>query len=118
MDPATHDLFGNFVDGWYWQLAEGDFQKRAEFFQSVGNRQAAAICKRLAATTDDVLAQLIAESQGIWNEHWDGMGDGYSLPEVIEDAMFAQIGQGSFNPVNATEFVVEFICRITGTRAS
>jgi hypothetical protein len=49
MDPATHDLFGNFVDGWYWQLAEDSFQEQAKFFQSVGNRQAAAICKRLSA---------------------------------------------------------------------
>ena len=48
-DPATHDLFGNHVDGWYWQLTEECFEKEVEAFQGVGNWRAAAIVERLVA---------------------------------------------------------------------
>ena len=30
----THDLFGNHVDGWYWQLTEESFEEQVEAFQS------------------------------------------------------------------------------------
>jgi hypothetical protein len=48
-NPATRDLFGNQVDGWYWQLTEECFEKEVEAFQGVGNWRAAAIVERLVA---------------------------------------------------------------------
>ena len=59
-DPKTHDLFGNHVDGWYWQLTEEAFEEEVEAFQGVGNWRAAAVADRLVATTDDVPAQLMS----------------------------------------------------------
>ena len=99
-DPATHDLFGNYVDGWFWQLGEESFKKEVEAFQSVGNWRAAAIAERLVSTTDDIPAQPMAEFMDLWND------DTYI-------AMMAEIGRGAFIPADATAFYVEFICRRT-----
>jgi hypothetical protein len=115
-DPATHDLFGNHVDGLYWQLTEEDFKKEVEAFQGVGNWRASAIAERLVATTDDVAAQLMAEYWELWNDDdWDS---DFSPLIATERAMMAKIGRGAFIPADATAFIVEFICRMTETRAS
>ena len=114
-DPATHDLFGNHVDGWYWKLTEECFEEQVEAFQGGRNWRAAAIAERLVATTDDVPAQLMAEYWDLWCDGWDG---DLSHPIATERAMMAEIGRGAFIPADATAFIVEFICRMTETRAS
>jgi hypothetical protein len=121
-DPATHDLFGNEIDGWYWQLTEEAFEEQVEAFQSVGNWRAAAIADRLVATTDDVPAQLMAEYQGLWNDvgllHEANFDSDFSPLIATYNAMMAEIGRGAFIPADATAFIVEFICRSGETRAS
>jgi hypothetical protein len=114
-DPATHDLFGNHVDGWYWQLTEESFEEEVEVFQGGGNWRAAAITERLVATTDDVPAQLMAEYHDLW---YDGLDSDFSALIATKRAMMAEIGRGAFIPTDATAYIVEFICRSTETRAS
>jgi hypothetical protein len=116
MDPATHDLRGNAVDGWYWLLTKETFQDGGDAFQCVGNWQAAEIIEHLAATTDDIPAQVMADYQEFWNV--EATGDGNSRPELTYDAMMAEIGSNTFAPASATAFAIEFLCRMTGTRAS
>ena len=115
INPYVQDLYGREVDGWYWQLTEEAFQEQAEAFQGFGNWRAAAIVDRLVATTDDVPAQVMAEYQGLWDGRFD---DSFSRVSAIGEAMMAEIGRGTFTPIDATAFIVEFICRTTGTRPS
>jgi len=119
-DPKTHDLFGNHVDGWYWQLTEESFEKEVEAFRGVDNCRAAALVDRLVATTDDVPAQLMSEYQGLWNDVGlvADFDSDFSPLVATYNAMMAEIGRGAFLPADAIAFIVEFICRRTGTRAS
>jgi hypothetical protein len=98
--PATHDLFGNEIDGWYWQLSEEAFEEEVEAFQGVGNWRAAAIAEGLVATTDDVPAQLMAEYQGLWNDvgllHEANFDSDFSPLIAPYNAMMAEIGPGRF----------------------
>jgi hypothetical protein len=113
-------FFGNHVDGWYWQLTEESFEQEVEVFQSVGNWRAAAVADRLVSTTDDVPAQLMSEYQGLWNDVGliANFDSDFSPLIATYNAMMAEIGQGAFLPADATAFLVEFICRRTGVRAS
>lgn len=113
MDPATHDLRGNEVDGLYWLWTEESFQESVADFQGVGNWQAAEIAERLAATTDDIPAEVMAEYQEFWNVEATGGRAGLTY-----EAMMAAIGSNTFAPASATAFVLEFLYRMTGTRAS
>jgi hypothetical protein len=104
-DPATHDLFGNYVDSWFWQLGEESFKKEVEAFQSVGNGRAAAIAERLVSTTNEYPCPADGRICDLWND------DTYI-------AMVAEIGRSAFIPADATAFCVEFICRRTKPRGS
>ena len=131
LNEKTHDMRGNQVDGWYWQLLEESFQKFATAFRGAGNDRAAEIADRLAATTDDVPAELVQEQQDFWNN----AGDDADAPigskeyserweaeiaklEDIDDRMKEEIARGEFTPDNATVFVMEFIRRVSGIRMS
>jgi hypothetical protein len=50
MDPTTHDMLGNMVDGYYWLWTQLSFEDAVEAFKSLGNEHAAAIAERLAVT--------------------------------------------------------------------
>jgi hypothetical protein len=63
----------------------------------------------------------MAEYQGLWNDV--GLPDetfdsDFSALIATTRAMMAEIGRGAFIPTDATAFIVEFICRMTETRAS
>jgi hypothetical protein len=40
MNEYTHDMRGNEVDGYYWELAEETFQQFATTFRAAGNDRA------------------------------------------------------------------------------
>lgn len=86
MDPATHDLRGNEVDGLYWLWTEESFQESVADFQGVGNWQAAEIAERLAATTDDIPAEVMAESAACFRTRHAGAVQGRCARTAVAEA--------------------------------
>lgn len=114
MKDATHDLHSNVVNPEYWIYLRLTFLRDAKALSG----KAQAIVERLAATTDDVPAQLMQEQQQqllLWN----GAGEDntwarfYEL-EYVHYEMVEEIARGESAPENATVFVMEFIRRVTG----
>jgi hypothetical protein len=64
MKDATQDLHSNAVDREYWFYLRLAFLRDAKALSG----KAQAIVERLAATTDDVPAQLVQEQQQFWND--------------------------------------------------
>ena len=58
-DQYTHDLHGNEVDGWYWQLIEEQFRSD-RLRHGDASCDALAVLDCLVETTDDVLAEVNA----------------------------------------------------------
>jgi hypothetical protein len=111
MNDATDDLHSNEVNREYWIYLRLAFLRDAKALRG----KAQAIVERLAATTDDVPAQLVQEQQQFWN---DAGGDNtwqrfYEL-EDVHYAMIEEIARGESAPDNATVFVMEFVRRVTG----
>jgi hypothetical protein len=121
-DPMIHDLRGNEVDGEYWVWIEERFQSYATAFRAAGNDRAAAIADRLAATADDVPAELVREHQEFWNsiayieDDDDGAKTDAAFEELddIDDQMEEEIARGQYAPADATVFVLEFNRRASG----
>jgi hypothetical protein len=111
MNDTTDDLHSNEVNREYWIYLRLAFLRDAKALRE----KAQAIVERLAATTDDVPAQLVQEQQQFWN---DAGGDNtwkrfYEL-ERVHYAMIEEIARGESAPENATVFVMEFIRRVIG----
>jgi hypothetical protein len=111
--PANQrDLMGAFVDGAYWVYLEDTLRRDANTLKG----RPRAILDRLVATVDDVPAQLIKEQQEPWNDvdedaDWDELG-------WLHEEMIEEIKRGEYAPESATLFVMEYIRRLTGARAS
>jgi hypothetical protein len=115
MNNVRHDLYGREVDGFYWLLLEESFEDCALRYRASGNELAASIADRLAETVDDVPAQVIQVCQDLWDVVFD-YPDGQSPADLITDEMMDSLACG-YSPNNATAFALEFIRRMTGTRA-
>jgi 5-methylthioribose kinase len=111
MNDATDDLHSNEVDREYWIYLRLAFLRDAKTL--VG--KARAIAERLAATTDDLPAQLVEEQQQFWNDaSEDNTWKRFYELEDVHYAMIEEIARGESAPENATVFVMEFIRRVTG----
>jgi hypothetical protein len=110
MNDATDDMHGNQVNREYWIYLRLAFLRDAK---ALGGK-AQAIVERLAATTDDVPAQLVQEQQQFWNDA--GEDDTWERFYELEDVhyeMIEEIARGESAPESATVFVMEFIRRVT-----
>src|SRR5262249_49921286 len=109
-----------FVDGEYWLFlentlrADADTLKRRPDADTLKGPQ--AILDRLVATVKDVPAQLIKEQQEPWNNIEEDK-DWFALRRP-HDEMIEEIVRGEYAPESATLFVMEYIRRLTGARAS
>jgi hypothetical protein len=111
MKDATHDLHSNVVNGEYWIYLRLTFVRDAKSLSG----KAQAIIDRLAATTDDVPAQLVQEQQQFWNDAGeDNTWERFYELEDVHYEMIDEIARGESAPENATVFVMEFIRRVTG----
>jgi hypothetical protein len=111
MNDATDDMHGNQVNREYWIYLRLAFLRDAK---ALGGK-AQAIVERLAATTDDVPAQLVQEQQQFWNDAAeDNTWQRFYELEDVHYAMIEEIARGESAPENATVFVMEFIRRVTG----
>ena len=111
MKDSTDDLHSNEVNREYWIYLRLAFLRDAKALRG----KAQPIVERLAATTDDVPAELVQEQQQFWNDAakdhtWQRF---YEL-EDVHYAMIEEIARGESAPENATVFVMEFIRRVTG----
>ena len=110
MKDATHDLHSNVVNREYWIYLRLTFLRDAKTLSG----KAQAIVEQLAATTDDVPAQLVQEQQQFWNDA--GEDNTWEIFYELEDVhyeMIEEIARGESAPENATVFVMEFIRRVT-----
>jgi hypothetical protein len=111
MKDATQDLHSNAADREYWIYLRLAFLRDAKALSG----KAQAIVERLAATTDDVPAQLVQEQQQFWNDAAeDNTWQRFYELEDVHYAMIEEIARGESAPENATVFVMEFIRRVTG----
>ena len=111
MNDATDDLHSNEVNREYWIYLRLAFLRDAKALRG----KAQAIVERLAATTDDVPAQLVQEQQQFWNDAAkDNTWQRFYELEDVHYAMIEEIARGESVPRNATVFVMEFIRRVTG----
>jgi hypothetical protein len=111
MNDATDDLHSNEVNREYWIYLRLAFLRDAK---ALGGK-AQAIIERLAATTDDVPAELAQEQQQFWNDAAkDNTWQRFYELEDVHYAMIEEIARGESAPENATVFVMEFIRRVTG----
>jgi hypothetical protein len=113
INPYVHDLYGRQVDGWYWVLLEEGFSNCAVKYRAKGQEHAASIADRLVESADDVPAQLMQEFQHLW---YDDESIVSAAAEQTYDDLIDALAC-SYSPKSATEFVLEFILRITGARA-
>ena len=111
-DQYTHDLHGNQVDGWYWQLTEKRFRSNRLRHRDA-SCDALAVLDRLVETTDDVLAEVMQEQQELWNNAPDG--DFFHLKRG-HDEMIEAIVRGEYVPESATVFLMDFVRRMTGMK--
>jgi hypothetical protein len=117
INPYTQNLYGRELDGWYWFLLEEGFKNDAERCCASGHEPAGLIADRLVESADDVPAQVMEEFQALWNDVGD-YPDGQSPASLTYDGMISEIARGDYAPDSATVFVLEFIRRLTRTRAS
>jgi hypothetical protein len=111
MNDGNDDLHSNAVNREYWMYLRLAFLRDAKALR--GN--AHAIVERLAATTDDVPAQLVQEQQQFWNDAGeDNTWERFYELEDVHYAMIEEIARAESAPENATVFVMEFIRRVTG----
>jgi hypothetical protein len=111
MNDDTDDLHSDLVNREYWIYLRLAFLRDAKALSG----KAQAIVERLAATTDDVPAQLVQEQQQFWNDAGgDNTWERFHELEDVHYAMIEEIARGESAPENATVFVVEFIRRVTG----
>ena len=111
MNDTTDDLHGNEVNREYWIYLRLAFLRDAKAVRG----KAQAIVERLAATTNDVPAQLVQEQQQFWNDAAkDNTWHRFYELEDVHHAMIEEIARGESAPENATVFVMEFIRRVTG----
>jgi hypothetical protein len=111
MKDASTDLQSNGVNREYWIYLRLAFLRDAKDVRG----KAQAIVERLAATTDDVPAQLVQEQQQFWNDAAeDNTWQRFYELEGVHYAMIEEIARGESAPDNATVFVMEFIRRVTG----
>jgi hypothetical protein len=111
MNDATDDMHSNEVNPEYWIYLRLAFLRDAKALRG----KAQAIVERLAATTDDVPAQLVQEQQQFWNDAAkDNTWQRFYELEDVHSAMIEEIARGESVPENATVFVMEFIRRVTG----
>src|SRR5262249_51594228 len=68
INPATQDLYGREVDGWFWALLEEGFSNCALKYRASGHEHAASIADRLAETAHELPAQLMKEFQDLWDD--------------------------------------------------
>jgi hypothetical protein len=115
MNDATDDLHSDDVNREYWIYLRLAFLRDAKALRG----KVQAIVERLAATTDDVPAQLVEEQQQFWNDAGeDNTWERFYELEDVHYAMIEEIARGESAPENAAVFVTEFIRRVTGGRAS
>jgi hypothetical protein len=119
--PANQrDLMGAIVDGAYWVFLEDTLRadantlKRRPDADTLKGPQ--AILDRLVATVNDVPAQLIKEQQEPWNDV--NKDNDWLALRWPHDEMIEEIVRGEYAPESATLFVMEYIRRLTGARAS
>jgi hypothetical protein len=111
MNDGNDDLHSNAVNREYWIYLRLAFLRDAKALTG----KAQAIVERLAATTDDVPAQLVQEQQQFWNDAGeDNTWERFYELEDVHYAMIEEIAWGESAPENATVFVMEFIRRVTG----
>jgi hypothetical protein len=111
MKDATHDLHSNVVNREYWIYLRLTFLRGTKTLSG----KAQAIVERLAATTEDVPAQLVQEQQQFWNDAGeDNTWERFYELEDVHYEMIEEIARGESAPENATVFVMEFIRRVTG----
>jgi 5-methylthioribose kinase len=114
MPIDQNDLMGNFVDGLYWSLLEEALLEEAKTLKG----KPRAILDRLVATVGAVPPQLMQEQQEFWNYVDDDSEDIWAKLERIHAEMIEDIVRGEYAPESATLFVMEFIRRVTGAKAS
>jgi hypothetical protein len=111
MNDPTDDLRSNEVNREYSIYLRLAFLRDAKALAG----KAQAIVERLAATTDDVPAQLVQEQQQFWSDAGeDNTWKRFYELEDAHHAMIEEIARGESAPENATVFVMEFIRRVTG----
>ena len=115
-DLDQTDLMGNFVDGSYWSYLEETLLRDVKTLKG----KPRAILDRLVETVGEVPPQLIKEQQEFWNDFDDDSEANATWAKLarIHAEMIEDIVRGEYAPANATLFVMEYIRRVTGVRAS